>query len=113
MRHQHMTFALLLAVAGVSRVSAQTPARQFLFKDDRGDLAAARARGDTNVTVIIAAMPGATERLARVIAGMGGTIRFRDDNVDYIRASVRPDSVDRLAHDPSVHALDLNMLGAD
>lgn len=112
MNRPHMLFALLFAVES-GLASAQTPARQFLFKDDRGDLAAARARGDTNVTVIIAAMPGATQRLARVITAMGGTIRFRDDHVDYVRASIRTDSVERLAQDPAVHSLDLNMLGAD
>ena len=30
------------------------PRRPFLFKDDRGDIATAHARGDTAVTVIIA-----------------------------------------------------------
>ena len=87
--------------------------RPFLFKDDRGDIATAHARGDTAITVIIAAMPGATGRLAQTIQGMGGTIRFRDDQVDYIRARVPVDSVDRLAHDPNVHSLDITMKGAD
>jgi hypothetical protein len=89
------------------------PRRPFLFKDDRGDLATAHARGDTNVTVIIAAMPGATGQLAQTIQAMGGTIRFRDDQVDYIRARVPVDSVERLAHDASVHSLDITMKGAD
>jgi len=89
------------------------PRRAFLFKDDRGDLATAHARGDTNVTVIIAAMPGATGQLAQTIEAMGGTIRFRDDQVDYIRARVPVDSVERLAHDANVHSLDITMKGAD
>ena len=89
------------------------PRRPFLFKDDRGDIATAHARGDTSVTVIIAAMPGATGQLAQTIKSMGGTIRFRDDQVDYIRARVPVDSVERLAHDASVHSLDVTMKGAD
>jgi len=84
-----------------------------LFKDDRGDVATAHARGDTAVTVIIAAMPGGTGQLAQTIQRMGGTIRFRDDQVDYIRARVPVDSVERLAHDPSVHSLGITMKGAD
>src|SRR5436309_3881078 len=89
------------------------PRRPFLFKDDRGDIATAHARGDTAVTVIIAAMPGATSQLAQTIQRMGGTIRFRDDQVDYIRARVPVDSVERLAHDGNVHSLDITMKGAD
>jgi hypothetical protein len=108
---------LLTALASVAPQPAAgqlaPPRRQFLFKDDRGDIATAHARGDTTVTVIIAAMPGATSQLAQTIQRMGGTIRFRDDQVDYIRARVPVDSVERLVHDASVHSLDVTMKGAD
>ena len=108
---------LLAVVASIVPQSAQgqlAPARRpFLFKDNRGDIAMAHARGDTALTVIIAAMPGATGKLAQTIQGMGGSIRFRDDQVDYIRARVPVDSVERLAHDPNVHSLDVTMKGAD
>src|SRR5689334_5302395 len=108
---------LLAALASVNsqRASSQLapPRRPFLFKDDRGDLATAHARGDTAVTVIIAAMPGTTGQLAQTIEAMGGTIRFRNDQVDYVRARVPVDSVERLAHDASVHSLDITMKGAD
>ena len=114
MRRVPSWFTLLLCIA-TTQASAQLapPRRSFLFKDDRGDLASARARGDTAVTVIIAAMPGATAQLARTITAMGGSIRFRDDNVDYVRAQVPTDSVERLAGDPAVHSLDVNMPGTD
>src|SRR5580765_667803 len=109
--------ALLAALASIAPQHASgqlaSPRRPFLFKDDRGDLATAHARGDTAVTVIIAAMPGATGQLAQTIQRMGGTIRFRDDQVDYIRARVPVDSVDRLVHDANVHSLDITMKGAD
>lgn len=108
---------LLAALASIAPQPASgqlaPPRRPFLFKDDRGDMATAHARGDTSVTVIIAAMPGATGQLAQTIKSMGGTIRFRDDRVDYIRARVPVDSVERLAHDESVHSLDVTMKGAD
>jgi hypothetical protein len=108
---------MLAVLAGIAPQSAPgqiAPARRpFLFKDNRGDIATAHARGDTALTVIIAAMPGATGQLAQTIKGMGGTIRFRDDQIDYIRARVPVDSVERLAHDPSVHSLDITMKGED
>jgi len=112
--------ACLTLIAVLASIAAQpapgqiAPARRpFLFKDNRGDIATAHARGDTALTVIIAAMPGATGQLAQTIKGMGGSIRFRDDQVDYIRARVPVDSVERLAHDPSVHSLDITMKGED
>jgi len=109
-----LRLALLLIASGAAATAQVAPPRRpFLFKDDRGDLAAARARGEHDVTVVIAAMPGATARLATAITGMGGTIRFRDDNVDYVRARVPVDSVERLAGDPLVHSLDVNMAGAE
>src|ERR1051325_1123740 len=110
-----LTLLVTLTATAPSPASGQlAPSRRpFLFKDDRGDIATANARGDTAITVIIAAMPGAASRLAQTIQGMGGTIRFRDDQVDYIRARVPVDSVERLAHDPNVHSLDVTMKGAD
>src|SRR5262249_32642825 len=91
--------------------SAQVARRPFLFKDGRGEVAAARARGERDVTAIMAAMPGATAQLAAAIGAIGGTIRFRDDNVDYIRARVPVDSVEKLASDPSMHSLDITISG--
>lgn len=110
-----LALSLVVGWLGIShRLDGQLapPRRPFLFKDDRGDIAGARARGEREVTVIIAAMPGATAQLAQRIERMGGTIRFRDDTVDYIRARVPTDSVDRLAHDQTVHSLDVNVKGA-
>jgi len=108
---------LLAAAASIAPPSAQgqfAPARRpFLFKDNRDNIATAHARGDTALTVVIAVMPGATGQLAQTIQEMGGSIRFRDDQVDYIRARVPVDSVERLAHDPTVHSLDVTMKGAD
>ncbi len=107
---------LITIVPGVpysAFAQAGTARRSFLFKDNRGDLASARARGESEVTVIVAAMPGANARLVRAIEKMGGTIRFRADNVDYLRARVPVDSVDRLVRDPLVHSLDINMKGSD
>lgn len=106
---------LLAPVLGLSlsaaASSAQVARRPFLFKDGRGELAAARARGERDVTVIMAAMPGANARLAATVRALGGTIRFRDDTVDYLRARVPVDSVEKLAADPSMHSLDITISG--
>ena len=102
--------ALLL---GASALTAQQrgdpPRRPFLFKDARGEIAAARARGDSSVTLVVASMPGANAKAAALVAGLGGTVRYRDDDVDYLRVHVRVDSVERLVRDPLVHSVDVSI----
>ena len=61
------------------------------------------------VTLVIAAMPGATVRAAKVVGQLGGTIRYRDDVVDYLRVRIPVDSVDRLVRDGSVHSVDVSI----
>jgi hypothetical protein len=99
-----VTLALLLSV---STASAQVPRRPFLFKDARGELAQARARGESDVLLVIASMPGQNRRVAEAVSGMGGKVQFRDDDVDYLRARVPVDRVDELAAHPSVHSVDV------
>ncbi|GIS80196.1 MAG: hypothetical protein CM1200mP14_17620 [Gammaproteobacteria bacterium] len=43
---------------------AQVPG-SFLFKDARGELAQARAKGETDVLLVIASMPDQNEQVAR------------------------------------------------
>ena len=76
--------ALILPAAAV----AQPERRPFLFKDARGELAQARARGETEVVLVIASMPGRNARVAAAIGEMGGRVGFRADEVDYVRAWV-------------------------
>ena len=107
MRHIRFFLAFAFFTAAPS-VSAQAPRRPFMFKDARSEVAAARVRGDSDVLLIIASMPGANARVARIITALGGTIRFRDDDVDYLRARVPVDSVEQLAGDPAVHSLEVS-----
>jgi subtilisin family serine protease len=92
----------------VSAAQGQTPQRSFLFKDVRVELAAARARGDSTVLLVIASMPKANAKVAAAIAGMGGTVQFRSDDVDYLRARVPLDRVDALAGDANVHSISIS-----
>lgn len=89
--------------------SSDPPRRSFLFKDARGEIAAARARGDTTVLLVVASMPGANAKVARLVQQLGGTIRYRDDDVDYLRVRVPVDSVDRVVRDPHVHTADVSI----
>ncbi|MGQ0647478.1 MAG: S8 family serine peptidase [Gemmatimonadaceae bacterium] len=113
MRSRAITFGLFSLVfswsAGAQQGGGDPPRRPFLFKDARGELAAARARGDTAVTLVVASMPGANARAAKLIAQLGGTIRYRDDDVDYLRVRIRVDSVDKLVRDPLIHSADVSI----
>ncbi len=99
--------ALLLTLVAQA-ASAQTPRRPFLFKDAREDLITARMRGEKDVLLVIASMPGANARLAKTLTAMGGTIEYRDDDVDYLRARFPVDSVEKLVRSANVHSLDIS-----
>ena len=114
MRHPALLACLLSAVSALplaAQFRSDPPRRPFLFKDARGELAAARARGDTMVTLVVASMPGANARAVRLVTGLGGTVRFRDDDVDYLRVHVPLASVERLVSDPLVHSADVSISG--
>jgi len=108
MRRIPMILALAFFLAAPA-VSAQVPRRPFLFKDARGELAQARARGESDVILVIASMPGRNRSVAEAIVGFGGAVQFRDDDVDYIRARMPIDKVEALVVHPAVHSVDVSI----
>ena len=111
MRHALLSLGLLLILT-VSSIAAQIPRRSFLFKDARGELAQARARGATDVLLVIASMPEQNERVVQAIAELGGTTQFRADEVDYIRARVPVEAVEQLVSHSGVHSVDISITGS-
>jgi hypothetical protein len=107
---RRLPLLLVMLSLGWNTAAAQDPPRRpFLFKDARGELAAARARGDSTVLMVMAAMPGRNPQLASRIGALGGTIQFRSDDVDYLRARVPVDQVDVLVGDPALHSADISI----
>lgn len=109
------TGAALLTLMLASQASAQyksdPPRRNFLFKDARGELAAARARGDSTVTLVVASMQGANARVARLVTEAGGKIGYRDDDVDYLRIRMPVDRVDAFVRNQYIHSADVSISG--
>jgi hypothetical protein len=105
-------FSLVLVLAvvfsAVGPVYAQAGNGGRLSKHDRELLADAIANGQSTVTLLIAAQRGANKSVANGIQSLGGTVRFRDDDVDYIRAIVPVDQVEAAATLPGVQAIDLD-----
>lgn len=103
-----LVLVLAVAFAGFSPAAAQTGNGGGLSKHDRELLAEAIANGQSTVTLLIAAQRGANKRVVQGIESLGGTVRYRDDDVDYIRAKVPIDKVDDAAILSGVQALDLD-----
>ena len=104
-----LTFLALALVFTAPHASAQVERRPFLFKDARGELAQAKAKGETDVLMVIASMPGQNGQVASAIAQLGGTIQFQDDDVDYIRARVPIEGVEGLVSHSAVHSADISI----
>ena len=71
-------------------------------------LAAARARGETSIVLLIAAQKGATSSVAAAIVGLGGQIAYREDSVDYLRAKVALDLAEQVAALQGIDAVDVD-----
>src|SRR5687767_3276909 len=103
-----LVLVLTVVFSAVGPVFAQSGHGGGLSKHDRQLLAEAIANGESTVTLLIAAQRGANRRVAQGIASLGGTVRFREDDIDYIRAIVPVDKVDDAAALSGVQAVDLN-----
>jgi subtilisin family serine protease len=78
-----------------------------LRKSDREHLAKALAQGDAEVLALIASVPGENEVTAREIGRLGGTVRFREDTVDYISAKAPTMQIEAIARLSSIQAINL------
>jgi len=87
--------AIPLLITGAS--PRQAPRPPALFKDARQMLAIARAQGRDRVTLLIAALPGAADAVARRAEQLGGEVRHRADPVGYLRVRVPIDRAGELA----------------
>ena len=102
---------LLIALSIVGPVGASPGDKSRGSKlSPRGQelLAEARARGDKTVRLLVASKAGANRAVAAGIAGLGGTIEYREDDIDYLRASVPIDRVEAVASLNGVEAVDLD-----
>jgi hypothetical protein len=99
--------AFLAASLAGEAALAQT-ARPALFKDSRQTLAIARAQGQRHVSLLIAAKPGGGPAVAREAARLGGDVRYRDDEVGYLRVKIPIELAVALAEFEAVQAVTLD-----
>ena len=102
--------ALLISAVLPGSLAAADPKGTKLSKEDHAQLAKAAAAGNKTVTVLIAAQPGANSMVATGITGLGGKVLYREDQIDYIRASVPSGKVEAAAALKGVKALDVDAI---
>jgi subtilisin family serine protease len=106
--------ALVLAVTLFALVGGAGAAggsgKPKLSKEDKGALAEARANGEKQVTLLIAAKTGQMGAVADGVTSLGGTVRQTESSIDYVRAGVPIDKVEAVASLDAVQQASLDIL---
>ena len=84
-----------------------------LFKDSRQMLAIVRAQGRSEVVLLVAAKTGEAPAVAEAAQRAGGVVRYRDDDVDYLRIRLPIDRAVRFSELESVESATLDYVGSD
>jgi hypothetical protein len=79
-----------------------------LSPDDQALLDEARARGETEVIVLVATSPVRSREVAAAIERLGGTIRSFNEDMGYISARIPIDKVEAMARLDGVQAFSLD-----
>jgi len=101
-----LSLSMTLARAGDDGLplKSRIPHRPALFKDARQALAIARAQGRHDVVLLVIAAPGGSSAVAREAERLGGNIRFRADEVGYLRVRIPLDKATQLSEFKRVEA---------
>ncbi|MDQ3094870.1 MAG: S8 family serine peptidase, partial [Actinomycetota bacterium] len=79
-----------------------------LGKHDRELLVEAQASGDRNVTLIVAAASGSSAKVQGAVEALGGTVRYREDDLGYLRVVVPLNKAKNVAALTGVLAVDVD-----
>jgi hypothetical protein len=103
-----LVLSLATATVSVAAPNAKDAKAGKLGLHDTELLAAARAKGEPTVTLLIASTPGRNNNVASAVQALGGTIRYKDDGLGYLRAVVATNQAERVAALAGVDAVDLD-----
>jgi len=90
-------------------VKARISHRPALFKDARQALAIARAQGRKDAVLILVTERGRAGEVAKKAEQLGGNVRFRADEVDYLRVRIPIDKATELAEFGRVEAASVDV----
>jgi subtilisin family serine protease len=107
--------AFTTAIAGATLVASSTAMAQpnpdgsvSIGAHDEELLEQAKQRGDKTVQVLVATEEGAEAKGVAELVKAGGTVRYREDAVNYVRVEIAVDKVKRLASLPGIDAVDVD-----
>jgi hypothetical protein len=101
--------AVLTLVLTAAVAPAKTPGGK-LSKEEAALLAKANASGDKTVTLLIATAQGQAKAVSDGLAGLGGTVRYTDAQLGYIRADVPTAKVKEAFQLAGIEAADIDQL---
>jgi hypothetical protein len=114
-RRRSFTASIVLAIGIVGYsaldrgvVVAQPPIPRRaprLFKDSRQSLAVARALGQSQIVLVVAAATGRTRAVAADARRLGGEIRYQDDELGYLRVRLPLDAATEFSESVDVEAI--------
>jgi len=79
-----------------------------LGKHDRGLLVQAQIHGDRTATLIVAAAAGSSAKVQSAVEALGGKVRYREDDLGYLRVVVPLDKAKQVAAISGVQAVDVD-----
>lgn len=100
--------SLVLALALPANTALADPGAGKLSKTDRAQVATAIANGNSTVTLLVAARDGQGSAVATALTALGGTIRYQDTTLGYLRVDVPAELADKLAALPGVEAVEVD-----
>ena len=83
--------------------------RSKLYKDSRERLAIATVNSQKDTLLVIASTVGSNELVARLIFKSAGTVLYRNDAVDYVRATIPTSKVNSLLSSPEVESAEVDV----
>jgi len=99
--------ATLLFPAGFA-ASAKSESGGKLSPHDRELLAEAKAEGKSEITLLVAAVPGKNPDVTKAVRSLGGKVNYRDDDLGYLRVLIALDKAEAVAALSDVEAVDVN-----
>jgi subtilisin family serine protease len=85
---------LATTAAGTVNAVSQAGSPVELSKRERALVIAARSKGESTITLMVASKANANAKVARDLDSLGAQVVYRADNLDYVRAAVPLDQLD-------------------
>src|SRR6267378_2061088 len=104
---KHLHFCTIAAVCVLFSTSA-APSGRGLSRHDQKLLAESRAKGETSVTLLIATAPGSAKNIANAITALGGSVRYRHEELGYLRAQVPSAKAEAVAVLAGIEAINVD-----